>query len=207
MSEVTNERALLCELVGEGKTVLDCGCGAGSNARILRDHGCQVIGIEYDPALASQAASVCTEVVSGDLTDPETFARVAAIQPQFDVILCSHVLEHLTDPDSLIKQLKPLCSGAFVIALPNVAHWRVRLQLLRGRWEDTDWGIMDRTHVHFYTLHTARTALERWGLTLEETRFPSLTDRPGALRRLVRGAIRCLGTANLHAGSFLFKCR
>jgi 2-polyprenyl-3-methyl-5-hydroxy-6-metoxy-1,4-benzoquinol methylase len=78
-------------------------------------------------------------------------------QNSFDVILFSHVLEHLIDPTETIRKLlsylKP--NGKIIIALPNIAHWRERWKLSLGKFEYTDSGVMDKTHLHFYTFYTA----------------------------------------------------
>lgn len=79
------------------------------------------------------------------------------------------MLEHLKYPERLLWEAKALLkSGArIIVSLPNIAHWGVRLRLLFGRFEYSDYGIMDRTHLHFYTVKTGRALLEEQGYAVE----------------------------------------
>ncbi len=158
--------ARLLQFVGAGKTVLDVGCASGYLARQLTAQGCVVVGVEPDPEAAAQARTCCQEVVCSCVEELE------AIYPRygfFDVVLLGDVLEHLQDPATVLvllrKYLKP--GGYFVISVPNVANYAVRLELLRGRFRYTDYGIMDRSHVRFFTLDTLRELLESAGLEIE----------------------------------------
>ena len=86
----------------------------------------------------------------------------------YDVVLCLDVLEHLVDPAGALAALRGLAPrGRALISLPNVAHWSLRKELLRGRWEYTESGLLDRTHLRFYTLDTARSLLSQAGWRVE----------------------------------------
>jgi len=126
--------------------------------------GCTVVGIERRPEAAAEARRFCEDVLVGDFASmefpwpPETF----------DVVLLIDVLEHLENPASALRRVFPLLrpSSRIVIALPNVAHWSVRSQLLRGRFEYEDSGILDRTHLRFFTRDSAQRMLEGAGLEI-----------------------------------------
>ena len=127
---------------------------------------------------------------------------------RYDAIVYCHVLEHLTDPLSTIalarKHLAP--NGRFVVALPNVATWRMRLHLLSGRWEYADEGILDRTHVKFYTRKTAREMLASAGLEVERERLLIGEPRGGAIRKGIITAVRSVSPLAT-APAFLFVAR
>ncbi len=176
-----------------GEFVLEIGCGSGALTAQLKALGCTVVGVEQRTAAAEKAKEFCKEVVTGDIEsisldfDPGTF----------DSVLLIDVLEHLVDPDRTIRRLKPLLkqAGRFLVALPNAAHWSIRLRLLFGRFDYEESGIMDRTHLHFYTLRTARQLLERAGLEILEADI--VPDVP-----LLRFKYR-LARANYHVAHLL----
>src|SRR5439155_6123933 len=82
-----------------------------------------------------------------------------------DVILFGDVLEHTRYPDRILLEAKALVKpgGQIIVSVPNVAHWRIRLGLLLGRFAYSDSGILDRTHLRFYTLRSARALLANAG--------------------------------------------
>jgi len=144
--------------------VLDCGCGAGDNARILSARGWRVTAVTIDPREKKAAEEFCEAVYIADLD----YGISPEVGTGFDVILASHVLEHLANPERFLYQarerLNPL--GVLAVALPNIAHYSQRISFSRGRFEYTDSGQLDRTHLRFYTYWTARGLLERNGYRL-----------------------------------------
>ena len=146
--------------------VLDVGCSAGVLARDLVAQGSVVDGIEYDPSDAKEARTVCREVLVGDLETMEI-----ALQPgTYDVVLCADIIEHLKDPVAALARLRPLLKpdGRLIVSVPNIANWSMRVTHLLGRWDYQDRGLMDRTHLHFFTQRTIRTTLERAGYRVEQ---------------------------------------
>lgn len=142
--------------VREGARVLEVGCSRGYFSQKLNEHGCRVWGIEIDPTAAEEARAHCVEVITADVDNLE-----AAPWPgeTFDVLLLLDVLEHLKEPERAIRLLGQGLhpSGLMMVSLPNVANWYVRYSLLRGRFEYQPAGILDRTHLRFFT----RTSAER----------------------------------------------
>lgn len=143
---------------------LDCGCGAGDNARLLRELGWRVTGVTRDPAELAAAAQECENVELADLADGLGFAPDGS----FDLVVLSHILEHLVEPADLLAEARRVLApgGRIVIALPNVAHYRERAKHLLGRFDYTETGVMDSTHVRFFTARTARRLLEDNGLEI-----------------------------------------
>ena len=154
--------AIIAPLVPEGANVLDVGCATGSLATLLRDvRGARVIGIEPDPVRAALAAERGIDVRVGVLS-PEITQALGV----FDVVLYVDVLEHLIDPLGELANALPLIApgGALIISVPNVAHWSVRWNLLRGRFNYTDTGLMDATHLRWFTRNSIIELLSKAGI-------------------------------------------
>ena len=136
---------------GHGRRLLDVGAADGLLGRHLTERGWKVTGIEADPAMAAAGATHCERMLVADLN-----RGVPALDGVFDAIVCGDVLEHVADPSevlrALVRALAP--GGDVVVSVPNVAHLWVRLSLLAGRFEYTDRGILDRTHLRFFTRRT-----------------------------------------------------
>jgi 2-polyprenyl-3-methyl-5-hydroxy-6-metoxy-1,4-benzoquinol methylase len=159
--------ALLARIVGPGRNVLDVGCASGYLGVLLAADGCTVVGVESD----IEAAAVAKSSGAYQAVHTIDLDHAASSLPSgtFDVILCADVLEHLRQPEDVLRRLGPLLAagGRFVISLPNVAHLSVRLELLTGRFRYADTGILDRTHLHFYTHESAQTLITAAGLRVE----------------------------------------
>jgi O-antigen biosynthesis protein len=170
-----SSHTLIVELVGHDKRVLDVGCAAGDLAGVLTERGCKVTGIEVDPEAARRAEERCERVVAGDV---ETLDLGAELDGEdFDVLLFGDVLEHLKDPLRTLKRLEPFLrpEGYVVASIPNVAHGSVRLALMQGEFPYDRLGLLDDTHLRFFTRESVERLFEDAGfLTIE-------------LRRTLRG--------------------
>jgi len=142
--------------------VLDLGCGSGGTLAWLKTTGRarHAVGIEIFPAAAQQARQVANEVLCLD------FERdaISADLGRFDLILCLDVLEHLVDPwkavDRLVRDFLD-AGGTIIVSVPNVRHHSVLLPLaLGGRWDYASQGLLDRTHLRFFTRDSALQLLE-----------------------------------------------
>ncbi|MHB1319672.1 MAG: class I SAM-dependent methyltransferase [Anaerolineae bacterium] len=165
-----NTHALMLRWVGCYLRVLEIGCATGYMTRVLAErHHCQVTGFEINEAAAQFAVPHLSQLVAGDLESPRDRERVVG---QFDAIVAGDVLEHLAQPEPVLAWMRTHLApgGIMVVSLPNVAHWSVRRSLLRGRWQLSDLGIMDRTHLRWYTRHSAEAMLRAAGLTIREHR-------------------------------------
>lgn len=146
-----NTHANVIRLVGEGHRVLELGPASGYMSAVLRERGCTVVGIELDPEMAAQAEQFCERVIVGDLDKLDLEEELG--EDRFDVIVAADVLEHLRDPLATLRALRSFLKpeGWFVVSLPNVAHASVRLALLEGRFDYRDLGLLDHTHLRFFT--------------------------------------------------------
>jgi SAM-dependent methyltransferase len=147
---------------GDGRRLLDVGAAHGYLARELHSRGFQVTAIEASPVLAEEAAKHCDELLLLDLDGP-----LPAFREPFDVMIFGDVLEHLKNPLAVLRQLAAgLKEGGAVIV--SVANLYIRLSLLFGRFNYQDRGILDRTHLRFFTRKTFLELLMAAGMELEE---------------------------------------
>jgi SAM-dependent methyltransferase len=170
-----NERPDIEALVPPGtQALLDVGCGTGRLGASLKALGIpRVVGVELNPRAAEQARAALDEVVLADVERDELPFEDAS----FDCIVYGDVLEHLVDPSRVLVALNERLApeGEVVLSIPNVAHLWVRLSLLLGRFEYAGRGILDRTHVRFFTERSLRALLADAGLRvvhLEPTPVP-----------------------------------
>jgi len=146
-----SSQTLALEAVGSDKRVLDVGCATGYLARALVERGCVVTGVEYDAVAAAVARPSLAELVVADLNDVDLADQFPG--QLFDSIVFGDVLEHLTDADRVLRSATKLLAagGSVVISVPNVTHGSLRLALLQGRWDYRESGLLDRTHLRFFT--------------------------------------------------------
>ena len=170
-------------------SVLEIGPASGYLTRALVERGCQVDAIELNPRDAEKAAPYCRKLVVGSAEDPQVFGQ---LNGPYRVALLADVLEHLRSPDETLRwvaeRLAP--DGEVVVSLPNVAHWKVRLDLLRGQFEYRDDGVLDRTHLRFFTRSSAEALFRDAGLELLQaiTPPPKVRGRFGPLKELAKAS-------------------
>jgi len=133
---------------GNNECVLDVGCGTGYLGAKLQQRGYLVIGVEKYP-LDIGFYQYYADIIQSDIEKWEGPNNGVT----FDYILMADILEHVCDPEAVVRRLtsylKP--TGTIIICVPNVAHLYVRMKLLVGCWDYQDYGIMDRTHLRFFT--------------------------------------------------------
>jgi 2-polyprenyl-3-methyl-5-hydroxy-6-metoxy-1,4-benzoquinol methylase len=164
----TRPREEMLRYVPPSRTrVLDVGCAAGTfGAQVKKRGRAEVWGIELDPASAAEAAQVLDRVIAKD-----AFSALAELPAgYFDCVVFNDVLEHLTDPYKLLGEIKRHLTpdGLVVASIPNVRYVGVVWDLIaRGNWDYQDWGVLDRTHLRFFTLHSIQKMFVGLGYDVE----------------------------------------
>lgn len=144
-----------------GAKVLDVGCGSGKLGAALKDKGCFTAGIEADKRLAELAVPNYHRLILGDA---QALKELPFDEGYFDIIVFADILEHLIDPEAVLRRARKYLSddGYLLLSVPNAANWQVRLNLLLGNF-DYKPGIIDGGHLRFFTLKTIREMLESCG--------------------------------------------
>ena len=167
------------------RSVLDVGCASGEvGGGIRRRQGASVWGVEPNPQAAAAAASVLDRVLQGSIEE---------VLPQlpergFDSIILADVLEHLVDPGAVLTALseKLAPAGEIIVTLPNVRHWSVLRGLLEGSWDYQEAGILDRTHLRFFTRRSAVDLFEGAGYAVSQVTPIALKGETGMPERLMQ---------------------
>ena len=185
-------------LPAQAGAVLEVGCGAGATLQWLQNEGraTRTVGIELFPDAAERARGRIDELLQGNA---ETLLPAHLAPASFDLVLCLDVLEHMVDPWAFVTRMQALMKpGAVLIAsIPNVRHLRVVLPLLlAGRWRYEESGILDRTHLRFFTHGSARALVSPPGLRVTAClrRLPPLASKSGVANLLTLGLARDLFT-------------
>lgn len=188
---------LVLDLVGKNKNVLEVGCGSGHMTKVLtQEQACQITAVELDTNMAQRATPFCKKIYTGSIESTDIQDR---IRWEFDVILFIDVLEHLIKPGRVLQVaqnwLKP--NGHIIVSLPNIAFVKIRLQLLFGRFEYADSGILDKTHLHFYTIKSAKELLASNGYLVRQMILKNPYFPRGFLSNTLIGLLPNLFTANI----------
>jgi 2-polyprenyl-3-methyl-5-hydroxy-6-metoxy-1,4-benzoquinol methylase len=167
--ELADKYRLVLEEVGSNRDVLELGCYDGSFSRHLVARQNRVVGVDYVAAAVQQAASVCAAAYQCDLNEPEELFSGPLKGRRFAMILLMDVLEHIVFPEHLLAHLSAHLEpgGTVIVTLPNIAFWGIRKMLLQGNFNYGDVGILDRSHLRFYTFATACEFLEGAGFRIE----------------------------------------
>ena len=147
------------ELLPPQGSVLDLGCASGGLLALLRGQASHLAGLELSETAAMAAAQVADLVVQGALEDRDLPFEAGF----YDLVVLADVLEHLADPDAALRRATGWCKpgGAILISVPNVAHWRARLTLVRGRWPAEERGTFDASHLRWFTRDSVADAARR----------------------------------------------
>ena len=151
LSDEHTSQTKIVRLTGKDKKVLEIGPATGDTSKVLRERGCRVTGVEIDPVAAEICAQFCERMIVGNVEELDLESLLAG--EKFDVVLFSDVLEHLVNPARILTTAASLLApGGYVCAsIPNVAHGSVRLSLFAGQFRYTEKGLLDRTHLRFYS--------------------------------------------------------
>jgi 2-polyprenyl-3-methyl-5-hydroxy-6-metoxy-1,4-benzoquinol methylase len=150
--------------------ILEIGCGEGGTGALALSEGkCgSYCGVELCHKAAEKAKQKLTEVVVGNIEE----LRLPWGPATFDAVILSEVLEHLVDPWAALRKIRPLLKPEALVfaSSPNISHYSAIRMLLRGQWDLTDVGLMDRTHLRWFTPSTYRALFESCGYAVNSTR-------------------------------------
>ena len=149
-------------LLPAGGRVLDLGCASGGLLEILRPRAGHLAGLELSASGARAATQVGDHVVQASLDDPDLPFEAGS----YDLVVLADVLEHLVEPSAALERAVGWCrpGGWLLASTPNIAHWRARLELLRGRWPSEETGTFDAGHLRFFTNESFAELLRDAGL-------------------------------------------
>lgn len=156
-----------------GGTLLDLGAAGGELCAALNGHFDRTIGFEYNVDCAPTLRRCFDQVVIADLE------KVKRLPANTDAIVLADVLEHLRNPADFLQLVRAslATNGVVFISVPNIANITVRIGLLFGVFEYRDRGILDHTHLRFYTKRTIRREVENAGFDIVEIRGSSVPIR------------------------------
>jgi 2-polyprenyl-3-methyl-5-hydroxy-6-metoxy-1,4-benzoquinol methylase len=159
---------LLAAIPLHASQVLELGAGAGALGAAFkrRNPKAHWIGVELMHEAASLAAHHLDEVIVANAEDEQSSLPWDAWQGRMDAIVLGDVLEHLRDPWHMLARLSTCLSpqGVVIACIPNVGHWTVIQGLLQGNFSYTDQGLLDRTHLRFFTAQSMLELFNRSGL-------------------------------------------
>jgi 2-polyprenyl-3-methyl-5-hydroxy-6-metoxy-1,4-benzoquinol methylase len=145
--------------------ILDAGTASGYLGKVWRGDGHYVAGLEFDAATGEKARQYYDDF---EIANLENYAFTA--RREFDYIVFADVLEHLRDPAAVLRKCIPCLkdSGKIIISVPNIANWIIRLSLLFGKFDYMDRGILDRTHLRFFTSRSLKQLMKEVSCEVEE---------------------------------------
>lgn len=180
------DRKELIDLIPEGiERLLDVGCADGTTGQNARQRKKirEVVGIEFHPPAAQAARQQLDMVLQGDIESID----LPFPANHFDCILCADVLEHLKDPWAVLRKLHPLLrpDGILIASIPNFRHLHPLLKIIFNRFEYMESGILDKTHLRIFTLHTIRRLFEAEGFRITAIGRIYSSKPPFRLARIV----------------------
>lgn len=180
-----------------GAKILDIGCGRGVLGGYLRDkYAAKVTGIDIISENITVASHILHQAILGDIETMD----ISTLERNFDYIIFSDSLEHLLEPQDVLETIKPLLApgGNVLIAIPNIRNFRVTVPLLfSDQWEYQDEGLLDRTHLRFFTQSSICKLLDRCGYQVEALYLDlPLSSKVGVLNIFTFGLFKRILTAH-----------
>ena len=164
----------ICENIGRNQRVLDVGCATGYLGELLKNNfEVDIVGIDYQDYHLNKAQkrNVYSDLINLDLNSFEN--ELNKYNNYFDRIILADVLEHLTDPMEVLVKLSKLLKsdGKFLIDIPNIAHASIKYNLLSDNFDYTPMGLLDNTHIRFFTLNSIIKELSRNKFLIEKIEY------------------------------------
>ena len=164
--------AHILRLIAGADNVLEIGAGPGSITRpLIEQAGCTMTALELDPASVAVLRTFCNNVIQADLNDPHWVEALP--RTGFDAIVIADVLEHLYDPWATLRQAKHLVNdeGCVIVSIPHTSHASITACLLAGDFRYSEWGLLDKTHIRFFSMKNVQALLEGAGFKIVDARF------------------------------------
>lgn len=164
--DVRRSQTVILKMVKPQSTVLELGCYSGIMTNYMKNQlGCQVYVCEIDSQAIQFARQFAQDSWEGDIETLEWAEKFKNVK--FDYVICADVLEHLKDPQRVLKSAKDLLKedGSVLISMPNVAHNSVIYGLLHNQFQYAEYGLLDRTHLRFYTYFSLKKMCAEAGFT------------------------------------------
>jgi O-antigen biosynthesis protein len=180
---------ILARIPMAARKVLDIGCGTGRlGGAIKARQSAEVVGVELDPMAAEAARARLDRVLGIDIERPWT----DFVPGEFDAAVCGDVLEHLVDPEALLRKLGLWLKseGRLVASIPNVRHHSVVRGLLEGNWTYEGAGLLDQTHLRFFTRRSIEDLFDRCGFVIEAVEIVLGPSDEGPARNSQGGSVR-----------------
>lgn len=150
LDNLNDPRTKMILLIRERAKVLEFGCNTGFCSKLILERGCEVTGVEMEAASAHYAKRFCKKVIVANVEKGEFEKQIGS--DKFNNILLGGFVEHLSSPANFLRRIKSLLKedGSIILYVPNIAHWSIRMELLKGNFNYEATGILDDTHlVHF----------------------------------------------------------
>jgi len=165
-----NSASLILKNVNPGSKVLEFGCGNGYMTQYLKEElGCSLYIIEINNEDGKDASQYADHYLIGDDGDIEKYNWLLSWNDQkFDHIIFADVLEHLYDPSTVLKESAALLkdNGTILISIPNVSHNSIIIDLINNNFEYRELGLLDNTHIRFFTRKTLAKMVDNAGLQI-----------------------------------------
>lgn len=183
-------QTLLEAMPKNAKRILEIGCGAGALGKAYIstvNPSCEYWGVEYVPEMAAVSETILYRTIVGSIEDNSVYSKIP--ENYFDILIFGDVLEHLREPWDVLKLLTKNMKddGQCISCIPNVQHWSILRNLLDGNWRYQDSGLMDRTHLRFFTRTTMIEMFNNngWKVTAETPRIFANPQAQKAVKELL----------------------
>ena len=160
-------------LVNKNAHLLEIGCATGYMSEFfIKEKNCSVLAVDYNSTQVETAKKRGINAIFGNIEDKEFLDEIkkyTELNGKFDIILATEVIEHLVNPENFLINIKDFLKheGYIILSTPNIAHWSVRRNLLFGNFDYEEAGILDKTHLKFYTSKTFTNLLKKSGYKIE----------------------------------------
>ena len=157
----------IVEQITEGASVLEFGCATGYMSRYLKENKhCRVYGIEIDEEAIKTASHYLDRAICCNVEHVSWAEEIAG--EKFDYILFADVLEHLRNPDEVLRKAADFLKddGRIIVSVPNITHSDIILKMLLNHFEYTKTGLLDNTHIHFWGSSNLKDFFDSFGLTM-----------------------------------------